>query len=140
MKESGLIELEQRELTALGEFLDTLTAERKAIMNFSLEDVIRENNRKEEIIRRLELIEVEKKRFLEFGTGGWDTEDEDSILIHEDIENKVREVRTALERNMGLLSFSMDHVKTSLEKIIDFVNKGSYEKGRGVSVLVSRKV
>jgi len=52
----------------------------------------------------------------------------------------VREVKTALEKNMKLLSFSMDHVKSSLEKIIEFINRTSYEKGRSISIMVSRRV
>jgi hypothetical protein len=49
-------------------------------------------------------------------------------------------VKTALEKNMKLLSFSMDHVKSSLEKIIEFINRTSYEKGRSISIMVSRRV
>lgn len=48
MEEEKLIELERKELSVLGEFLAALTAERDAIISFSLEGIIRENNRKEE--------------------------------------------------------------------------------------------
>jgi len=41
---------------------------------------------------------------------------------------------------MRLLSFSMDHVKSSLEKVVDFINRTSYVKGQSISVMVSRKV
>ena len=58
----------------------------------------------------------------------------------DEIQRNVRDVRIALEKNMKLLSFSMDHVTTSIEKIINFINKTSYQKGRGVSLMVSRKV
>ena len=51
-----------------------------------------------------------------------------------------REVRTALDKNMRLLSFSMDHVKSSLEKVVEFINRTSYQKGRTISVMVSRQV
>ena len=56
------------------------------------------------------------------------------------IQGKVREVRTALEKNMRLLSFSMDHVKSSLEKVVELIDRTSYEKGRSISVMVSRQV
>jgi hypothetical protein len=67
-------------------------------------------------------------------------ESETRRSLDERIEGKVREVRTALEKNMKLLSFSMDHVKSSLEKVIEFINRTSYEKGRSISIMVSRRV
>jgi hypothetical protein len=39
-------------------------------------------------------------------------------------------VKKSLERNMKLLTFSMDHVKASVEKIIHFINSSSYGKER----------
>ena len=141
MEEEKLIELEQKELNTLKEFLGALTAERDAIISFSLEGIIRENNRKEEILKRLEYIEAEKEKLLSF-------QDDRAVLaeskawrsLGERVEEKVREVRTALEKNMKLLSFSMDHVKSSLEKIIEVINRTSYAKGRSISIMVSRRV
>jgi hypothetical protein len=60
MENEKLIELERRDLTTLKEFLGALAAKRDAIISFSLEAIIRENNRKEEILKRLEYIENEK--------------------------------------------------------------------------------
>jgi DNA polymerase III delta prime subunit len=141
MKESKLTELEQKELNALKEFLGALTAERDAIISFSLEGIIRENNRKEEILKRLEYIEAEKEK-LNSSEAGCDQSAENDIrrALRANIESKVREVRVALEKNMKLLSFSMDHVKSSLERIIDFVNRTSYTKGRSISLMVSKRV
>jgi hypothetical protein len=79
---------------------------------FSLERIVRENNRKEEILKRLEYIEAEKEKLLS----------------------------PALEKNIRLLSFSMDHVKSSLEKVIEFINGTSREKGRSIAVMVSKGV
>jgi len=141
MDAGKLFELEERELGTLTDFLETLKAERDAIISFSLEGIIRENNRKEEILKRLEYIESEKEKLLSaYEEGKVPVEAEVARSLRSRIDEKMREVRKALEKNMGLLSFSMDHVKTSLEKVIDFVNKGSYEKGRSISVMVSRKV
>jgi len=136
-----LIELEQKELNTLKEFLGALTAERDAIISFSLEGIIRENNRKEEILKRLEYIEVEKEKLNSSEAGGaLSAENDARRALGAKIEGKVKEVRIALEKNMKLLSFSMDHVKSSLEKIIDFVNRTSYEKGRSISLMVSKRV
>ena len=141
MEGEKLIGLEHEELRVLGEFLGALTAERDAIISFSLEGIIRENNRKEEILKRLEYIEAEKEKLLApAGDRAAMAESEAWRSLGERIEGKVREVRTALEKNMKLLSFSMDHVKSSLEKIIEFINRTSYEKGRSISIMVSRRV
>ena len=139
MEREGLIELEQKELSALGDFLKALTAERDAIISFSLEGIVRENNRKEEILKRLEYIEAEKEKLLASSNGDRAPYEAQGPL-GEKIQGKVREVRTALEKNMRLLSFSMDHVKSSLEKVVEFINRTSYEKGRTISVMVSRQV
>ena len=141
MEDRALIDLGQKELSTLQEFLSALHAERDSIISFSLEGVIKENNRKEEILKRLEYLEIEKEKIL---TASPDrsalTEEPAGHPLAEQIQEKVKEVRVALEKNMKLLSFSMDHVKTSVEKIIDFINRTSYHKGRRVSVMVSREV
>ena len=141
MEDGKLIDSRAKELNTLKEFLGALTAERDAIISFSLEGIIRENNRKEEILKRLEYIEAEKEKLNP--TEAWRAQSAESDVrraLGAKIEGKVREVRIALEKNMKLLSFSMDHVKSSLEKIIDFVNKTSYEKGRSISLMVSKRV
>jgi hypothetical protein len=141
MEGEGLIGLEKEELNVLGEFLEALTAERDAIISFSLEGIIRENNRKEEILKRLEYIEAEKEKFLSSaGEGAGLVDSEAWSSSREQLDWRVREVRTALEKNMKLLSFSMDHVQSSLEKVIEFINRTSYEKGRSISVMASRRV
>ncbi len=141
MGSDALIGLEREELDVLGEFLGALKAERDAIISFSLEGIVRENNRKEEILKRLEYIEAEKERLLAPEAGGAEAEENEARRsLSERIEARVREVRAALEKNMRLLSFSVDHVKSSLEKVIEFINRTSYEKGRRISVMVSRRV
>jgi hypothetical protein len=141
MEGEKLIKLGSEELSTLKEFLAALTAERDAIISFSLEGIIRENNRKEEILKRLEYIEAEKEKLLSFpGDRAVLAESEAWRSLGERLEGKVREVRTALEKNMKLLSFSMDHVKSSLEKIIEFINRTSYARGRSISIMVSRRV
>ena len=128
-------------MKAVREFLGALTAERDAIISFSLEGIIRENNRKEEILKRLEYIEAEKERlFLSAPDRAALIEGKNWKSLAEEIGENVKEVRIALEKNMKLLSFSTDHVKTSLEKVMNFINKTSYQKGRRVSVMVSRTI
>jgi hypothetical protein len=143
MEPLKLIELEEKELSMLKEFLAALKAERDSIISFSLEGIIRENNRKEEILKKLEYIEGEKDGIFSSASESDLKELKETKvwrILADEINGKIREVRTALEKNMNLLSFSMDHVKSSLEKIIDFVNRASYEKGRSISIMVSRKV
>src|SRR5208283_2379713 len=113
MEDEKLIGLEHEELNVLGEFLGALTAERDAIISFSLEGIVRENNRKEEILKRLEYIEAEKEKLLTPAAGGESEESEARRSLGEKLEARVGEVRIALEKNMRLLSFSMDHVKSS---------------------------
>jgi len=141
MEDQALIELGQKELSTLQEFLSALHAERDSIISFSLEGVIRENNKKEEILKRLEYLEREKEKILSASPDRGDLTDKSACHpVAKQIHDKVKEVRVALEKNMKLLSFSMDHVKTSVEKIVDFINRTSYYKGRRVSVMVSREV
>ena len=140
MESDRLTGLQQEELNALGDFLKALTAERDAIISFSLEGIVRENNRKEEILKRLEYIEVEKEKLLSSDGAGTVVQDEAMGSLGPKIQGRVKEVRLALEKNMRLLSFSMDHVKSSLEKVVDFINRTSYVKGQSISVMVSRKV
>ena len=115
----------------LKEFSRALKAERESIISFSLEGIIRENNKKEEILKRLEYVEAEKEKlFSSVSERAALTETEAWSSVAEQIKESVREVRTALEKNMKLLSFSMDHVKTSLEKIMSFINRTSYREGK----------
>jgi hypothetical protein len=141
MEAEKLFELDEREIAVLDEFLESLKAERDAIISFSLEGIVRENNRKEEILKRLEYIEAEKEKICSASGGRQQLmEKESAALFKSRLDGKMKEVRSALEKNMGLLSFSMDHVKTSIEKIIEFVNRSSYDKGRSFSIMGSRKV
>jgi len=141
MEEAKLIELEEEELSTLKEFLGALTAERDAIISFSLEGIIRENNRKEEILKRLEYIEAEKEKILSsLDDRALLTQNEAWRSLGEKVQGALRDLKIGLEKNMRLLSFSMDHVKSSIEKIIEFINRTSYEKGRCISVMVSRRV
>jgi flagellar biosynthesis/type III secretory pathway chaperone len=141
MKKSLLLEIEQRLLDTLNEFLDALKAERDAIISFSLEGVIKENNRKEEILKRLELLDREKEKIASsIGDKDFPSEKEALRFVRQSIDGKAREVKSALEKNMGLLTFSMDHVNTSVKKVVEFINRSSYSKGRSISVMMPRKI
>lgn len=124
MNEQAVIEITRKEQEALKEFLKVLKRERDSIISFSLEGIIQENNRKEEIINRLEYLKSEKDRLLEsvdreddfFASDVWKT-------LTKDTEHTMKEVKTALQKNMKLLSFSIDHVKSSIDHIVGFINK-----------------
>ncbi len=140
-REDLLLEIAQKELLLLKEFSRTLRDERDAIISFSLEGIVRENNKKEEILKKLEYLESEKEALLAQGDGNdlsvsgpsWDA-------VSAGLEQTMAEVRVALKRNMSLLSFSIDHVRSSIEKIVQFINRASYGKRKeGVSFLLSRE-
>lgn len=142
MSEEILIEITKKELHTLKQFLKVLKEERDAIISFSLEGIIRENNRKEEILKKLEYLETEKEAFL----GG--VPDRNSLIesdlfkpFRDEIHHVMEEVKAALEKNMKLLSFSMDHVKSSIDNIVGFLNKTTYgAKKEKISLLLAREI
>ena len=144
MNERAIIEIARKEEKALKDFLKVLQGERDAIISFSLEGIIQENNRKEEILRKLEYLKSEKEKLLESMT------DREELLesrvwqsIVKDMEHTMRDVKAALQKNMQLLSFSIDHVKSSIENIVGFVNSTSsltYGKKQGQASMLLSKV
>ena len=65
MKEELIFEITRKELGLLKEFSKVLTGERDAIISFSLEGIVCENNHKEEILKRLEFLKREKEGLLD---------------------------------------------------------------------------
>jgi flagellar biosynthesis/type III secretory pathway chaperone len=129
MNERAVIEITRKEQEALKDFLKVLQRERDSIISFSLEGIIQENNRKEEILKKLEYLKSEKEKLLE------SVDDEDALFgsdiwksLTTEIEYTMREIKTALQKNMKLLSFSIDHVKSSIDHIIGFINSFNYGK------------
>jgi flagellar biosynthesis/type III secretory pathway chaperone len=129
MNERAVIEITRKEQEALKDFLKVLRRERDSIISFSLEGIIQENNRKEEILKKLEYLKSEKEKLLE------SVNDEDELFASDawkslttEIEHTMREIKTALQKNMKLLSFSIDHVKSSIDHIIGFINSFNYGK------------
>jgi flagellar biosynthesis/type III secretory pathway chaperone len=123
MNERAVIEITRKEQEALKDFLKVLRRERDSIISFSLEGIIQENNRKEEILKKLEYLKSEKEKLLE------SVDDEDALFASDiwkslttEIEHTMREIKTALQKNMKLLSFSIDHVKSSIDRIVTFIN------------------
>lgn len=140
MSERLLFELAQKQLALLKQFKKALVEERDAIISFSLDGIIRANNVKEELLKKLEFLDDEQQRLL-----GQDqdlsksSQSSEWVSLKGDLENSTKEVKNALEKNMKLLSFSMDHVKSSIEHIVRFINKASYGRKREtISVMVSR--
>ena len=137
-----VFDLTHKELSALKEFLKVLKEERDAIISFSLEGIIRENNRKEEILKRIEFLENEKEKILK------DIPDQDSLFdgegwasLSRNMKQTMKEVNEALGKNMKLLSFSMDHVRSSIENIVGFINRATYgRKQERISLFHSREL
>jgi flagellar biosynthesis/type III secretory pathway chaperone len=142
MSEEMLFEITKKELYTLKQFLRVLKEERDAIISFSLEGIIRENHRKEEILKKLEYLETEKEAFLESVPDRKTLIDNASFRpLRDEIHYVMEEVKVALEKNMKLLSFSMDHVKSSIDNIVGFLNKTTYGgKREKISLLLSREI
>jgi len=142
MNDRAVIEITRKEQEALKEFLKVLQRERDSIISFSLEGIIQENNRKEEILKKLEYLKSEKDKLL------MSVDDEDALFESDvwksltvEIERTMREIKVALQKNMKLLSFSIDHVKSSIDHIIGFINSFNYgKKGEQRPLLLSRVV
>lgn len=143
MNVNTVIEITKKEEKTLKEFLAALQAERDAIISFSLEGIIEGNNRKEEILRKLEYLKTEKERFLE------NVDDREEITSNRTIQSLngemaavMKEIKKALDKNMKLLSFSIDHVRSSIENIIGHISTIGYGKKREdlSSVLLSKVI
>ena len=129
MNDRAVIEITRKEQEALKDFLKVLQRERDSIISFSLEGIIQENNRKEEILRKLEYLKNEKDRLIDL------VDNEDELFksdawksLTAEMERTMTEIKTALQKNMKLLSFSIDHVKSSIDHIIGFINSFNYGK------------
>jgi hypothetical protein len=141
MNDRAVIEITRKEQEALKEFLKVLQRERDSIISFSLEGIIQENNRKEEILKKLEYLKSEKDKLL------MSIDDEDALFESDvwksltvEIERTMREIKVALQKNMKLLSFSIDHVKSSIDHIIGFINSFNYGKKIEQSPLLLSRV
>ena len=137
-----VIEIATKELQALKDFIKVLREERDAVISFSLEGIIRGNNRKEEIIRKIEYLESEKGKFIK------EMKDPETIFSSErwtylsrETRAVTKEINEALGKNMKLLSFSMDHVRSSIENIVGFINKAAYgSKQERISFFPAREI
>ncbi len=140
MSRQLLFELVGTQLGVLKQFLHALTEERDAIISFSLEGIVRANNVKEELLKKLEFLEKEQERMAADGVAP-DAPSKEWVLLRRDFEQTLKEVRAALDKNMRLLTFSMDHVKSSIEKMVSFINRSSYgRRHEALSLVLSKEV
>lgn len=142
MKAELVFEITEKELGLLREFSKSLRGEHDAIISFSLESIVGENNHKEEILKKLEYLKREKDGIL---TGEMDpdmtVDGKTWRALCGEMNETIREVRNGIDRNMKLLSFSMDHVKSSIENIVGLLNRSSYgKKKERISMVLSRSV
>ena len=138
MSNELLFELMGTQLGVLKQFLRVLTEERDAIISFSLEGIVRANNVKEELLKKLEFLEGEQER-MAADRAALGAASKEWAVLRKDFEQTLKEVKVALEKNMRLLTFSMDHVKCSIEKMISFINRSSYGRHREALSLVLSK-
>ncbi|MGD0234024.1 MAG: flagellar export chaperone FlgN [Syntrophorhabdales bacterium] len=140
MNNQLLFELMGTQLDVLKQFLRVLTEERDAIISFSLEGIVRANNVKEELLKKLEFLEKEQERMVPAQVPV-DAPSKEWTALRRDFEQTLKEVKVALEKNMRLLTFSMDHVKCSIEKMVSFINRSSYGRHReALSLVLSKEV
>lgn len=136
-----VIEIARKEENALRELLKALQRERDAIISFSLEGIIQENNRKEQILGELEYLKSQKEKFFDsvsesdrvIASSSWKS-------ITKEMEATAWEVKAALQKNMNLLSFSVDHVKSSIDRIMSFIADSTYGKKSKPGPLLLSKV
>lgn len=143
MSEDSLLEITRNELGTLKEFLHVLKEERDAIISFSLEGVMRENSRKEALLRKLEDLENRREALLKDNSGLSSTVDcGEMTVLRSDIRITLDEAKKVLAKNMGLLSFSMDHVQSSIQNIVRFLNRTTYGGTRNgrISLVLSKEV
>ncbi len=142
MNEELVFELTRKELGLLKDLSRALQEERDAIISFSLEGIIEESNRKEEILKRLEFLKSEKEKlFEEEGILAAMKEKQTWSALSTDMKQALKDVKAGMEKNMKLLSFSMDHVKSSIENIIGLLNRSAYgKKKERITMLLSRSV
>jgi len=140
MNNQLLFELMGTQLDVLKQFLRVLTEERDAIISFSLEGIVRANNVKEELLKKLEFLEKEQERMVPAQVPV-DAPSKEWTALRRDFEQTLKEVKVALEKNMRLLTFAMDHVKCSIEKMVSFINRSSYGRHReALSLVLSKEV
>jgi hypothetical protein len=142
MKEDLIFEITRKELGLLKDLSKALKEERDNIISFSLEGIIEESNRKETILKRLEFLKHEKEKLLQDGLDPETIQDRKTWgTLCADMNLTIKDVRRGMEKNMKLLSFSMDHVKSSIENIVGLLNRSVYGKKRErISLLLSRSV
>ncbi|MBA4416619.1 MAG: hypothetical protein C0392_01720 [Syntrophus sp. (in: bacteria)] len=142
MKEELIFEITRKELGLLKDLSKVLKEERDNIISFSLEGIIEESNRKEAILKRLEFLKHEKEKLIEDGLDMETMKDGKTWgALCSDMNLTIKDVRRGMEKNMKLLSFSMDHVKSSIENIVGLLNRSVYGKKRErISLLLSRSV
>ena len=142
MKEELVFEITHKELGLLREFSTVLRGEHDAIISFSLEGIVAQNNHKEELLKKLEYLKREKDTLL---TGDMDPETtvggKTWRSLCTEMNQTIKEVRSGIDRNMKLLSFSVDHVKSSIENIVGLLNRSAYgKKKERISMVLSRSV
>ncbi|HOJ42539.1 MAG TPA: flagellar export chaperone FlgN [Syntrophorhabdaceae bacterium] len=137
-----LFDIAQKELNILKDFHRTLKEERDAIISFSIDGIIRGNNKKEELLKKIEFLEAEKEKLIrENPEPEKILNDSRWLTISREIKSIMNEINIALGKNINLLSFSVDYVKNSIDNIVDFVNKASYNNKKArLSVFPPREI
>ncbi|MDW8002554.1 MAG: flagellar export chaperone FlgN [Deltaproteobacteria bacterium] len=140
-----LLRLSEKELEVLKEFLKVLRKERESLLSFSYQGIIECNNKKESLLKEMELIEGQRNDLMKT----LDEMEREEVLkrlaeMKGEYVSLLSDIEAQLKKNMSLLSFSMDNIRGLLENIIDYVSKSTeitYGKTskQGLSIIISRE-
>lgn len=129
MSNRALLEITRKEKEALNEFLKILRRERDSIISFSLVGIVQGNSKKEEIFRIIEDLENEKNELIQsIGKENAVFQNETWKLLRVEIAQVAKEIKTVLQNNMKLLSFSVGFTKASMEHVLGFINNFKCDK------------
>lgn len=141
-----IIRLSEKQLEILKKLLSLLRKERDAICAFSIDGIVECNNNKESLLLEIEFIEKERSRLIETMEENEREEVQEKLKgMRDKYLSVLRAISVEMERNLGLLCFSIDNMKGLIETIIESINKGfTYPQDKknrqSISLLLSREV
>ena len=119
----AIVEMARKEYEALKDLVRILAREKEAILSFSLQDIRKVNDDKEDVARRLASLRTERNALMECVGKNEALRNDSYLFLIKAIKQVSREVRTSLKRNAKLLSLSANRVKSDIECVVDAINR-----------------
>jgi hypothetical protein len=143
--DQSILQVAGKEYDVLKKFLLTLQREKKAILSFSLPIILYENGRKEELLNSLVYLKSKREYLLDHAA------DVEEVLrsdewqsIMKEMERAMKEAKTMVRKNIRRLSFATDHVRSSIEHIVDSINRSASlvygRQSKQNPILLSRRI